>query len=609
MIRILLCLLLLTGSAHAADIALDGRVTDSDGTAIAAADVYVNQNRQPQKTTTDADGRFHVGGLEVGRLEVVARKDGLAIGGIEADIVGTAAVAIVLTEPAETRLRVTDKNGLLLEGARIKTMFVSDAFHVSVEDLVPLGFPSYRSDAEGYLVIPDLPKGSYLSLVVERRDFSDFQLVTFPVGKELSLPMTPGRAVRGRILSSDGDPVAKARVSLFRVGSTGKREFDEVLSDPEGFFVATVEPGEYYIAVQHPQHASPPPVPCLVNAEGDEPTGQIQLMPPRFLQGRVEDQAGKAYPGVPVEFVIEQTIVAQTWSQLDGSYQLLIPPRPGRVRVDPPRGYYTDQIITVHMEDKERAEVGAVVLKPLPLVTGQVIDSDNAPLANALITSQNLPTVVRSVTDKAGRFAIALDRLPFEEKLRFRVDHPVRFRRAEFEVDVADTTPLAIELETYKPELKDADPPAMGNRLEHMVDKPAPEWTCDQWFNGGPLALSGLRGKVVVLTLWGGFPVNEIVPDAVREMITLHEVLRGVDDVALVAIHDNGKEPKEIQDMIDKAGIQFPVGRDNPDSVTLDAYNVVFIPQTIVIDKEGKIRYYVTQNRLLDLIKDLRRQG
>jgi hypothetical protein len=36
---------------------------------------------------------------------------------------------------------------------------------------------------------------------------------------------------------------------------------------------------------------------------------------------------------------------------------------------------------------------------------------------------------------------------------------------------------------------------------------------------------------------------------------------------------------------------------------------VVFIPQTIVIDKEGKIRYYVTQNRLLDLIKDLRRQG
>ena len=248
MIRILLCLLLLTGSAHAADIALDGRVTDSDGTAIAAADVYVNQNRQPQKTTTDADGRFHVGGLEVGRLEVVARKDGLAIGGIEADIVGTAAVAIVLTEPAETRLRVTDKNGLLLEGARIKTMFVSDAFHVSVEDLVPLGFPSYRSDAEGYLVIPDLPKGSYLSLVVERRDFSDFQLVTFPVGKELSLPMTPGRAVRGRILSSDGDPVAKARVSLFRVGSTGKREFDEVLSDPEGFFVATVEPGEYYIA-------------------------------------------------------------------------------------------------------------------------------------------------------------------------------------------------------------------------------------------------------------------------------------------------------------------------------------------------------------------------
>ena len=607
-IRIVICLLvMLVLRTYAAGIALDGVVLGRNGEAIAGAPVYVNQNRRPQKTITGDDGRFHVDGLSVGRFEAVAERPGYAIGGVEADIVGDAEVQIRLLDPQETRLRITDKHGNPVQGARIKTMFLSDSFHVSVEDLVPLGFPSYRSDADGYLAIPDLPKGSYLSLIIEHRDFADFQLVTFPVGKELPLPMTPGRTVRGRILSSDGDGVARARVSLFRVGSGGKREFAEVLSDPEGFFVATVEPGDYYIAVSHPEHASPPPVPARVTAEGDEPTGEISMLPPRHLAGRVTFQDAAPAAAVSVAFIIDQVVVAESWTQTDGKFELLIPPFEGLVRVEPPRGYYAAQIVTAYLKDAPRGETSPIVLKPMPRIAGQVFDSDGTPLAKALITSLNLPETTRVLTDAQGRFEIGMDRVPFQESLRFRVDHPLRARRKEFEVRIDRNEPVSIEVESYKLKIGEGDVPFMGNNLEHLMKKPAPPWACDTWFNSDPLSLDMLRGKVIVLTLWGGFPADNGVPDAVREMNVLHTMLADVDDVAFVGIHDNGKDTDEIRAMLAQDGIAFPVGRDNPESQTLDAYNVIFIPQTVVIDKEGKLRYFRVEGRLLDIVKDLRR--
>lgn len=618
-IALLVGLLLIPEPAGA--IALHGTVLDRDGNPVDGANVYISQNRNPQRVQSGAQGRFHVDGLEVGRVEVVAEKTGFAIGGIEATIVGDADVALRLPDPQETRLRVMDKRGATVTGARIKTMFVGDRFHVSVEDLVPLGFPSYRSDDQGYLTVPDLPKGSYVSMVVEHRDYADFKLVTFPVGRELSLPMSAGRTVRGRILASDNVGVARARVALFRYGAGGRREFAEVLTDPEGFFVATVEPGDYYIAVNHAEHASPPPVPVRVPADGEEPTGEIVMLPPRHLAGSVAFPDGKPAPATPVAFVIDQVIVAESWTQTNGRFELLIPPVAGLVRVEPPRGYYVDQLVTAHLEHASRGEASPIVLKPLPRIRGVVHDSDGGTIANALVASQNLAEPIRVLTDAAGAFDIALDAVPFQESLKFRVDHPLRARRQEFEVDIDRNAPVNVKLESYtlkvepddapKRQRRDDAPTAPGiewaNQLGHMVNKPAPEWQCDTWFNSEPITLAGLRGKVVVLALWGGFPADNGVPDAIREANVLHTMLRDVDDVVFVGIHDNGKEPDEIRAMLEQEGIEFPVGRDDADSHTLDAYNVVFIPQIVVIDQRGHLRYYRTPDRLLELIKALRR--
>jgi hypothetical protein len=600
---------LFTGPARAAGITLTGLVTDTAGNPVEGADVWVNQDRRPRRLITDDQGTFHTGDLGVGRIEVVARKEGLALGGVDATIVGPADIHIVLREPQVTRLQVTDKHGNMLEGARIKTMFLADTFHVSVEDLTPLGFPSYRSDSQGYLSIPDLPKHSYLSMVLEHRNFADFHLVTFPVGKELALPMAQGRTVRGRVLASDRTPLARARVSLFRVGAGGKREFAEVVTDPEGFFAATVVPGNYYIAAKHPAHASPPPIPVEVLPTGEEPSGEVLMLPARFVHGRIQDENGNAQAGIEVAFVIERMIVAQTWSQLDGAFDMLIPPVPGNVRVAPPPGYFTDQIVAVALENAQAATISPVVLKRLPVIRGRVLDTDGAPLPNALISSLNLPKPIRIVTGEAGLFQISLDRVPIEEEVRFRAEHPLRFRANEFSIDIGSKEQHTVTLEIVEPDLAPGDPPRFGNAIDHLIDDPAPRWRCDTWFNSDPIAPADLKGKVVVLTLWGGFPTGEVVPDRIQELIVLHRLLEDVPDVQFLAIHDGGKEPQEIQDLIDQAGIAFPVGRDVPDATTLDSYNVMFLPQTVLIDKKGLLRYHRVDGRILDLIKDLRRQS
>ena len=51
-----------------------------------------------------------------------------------------------------------------------------------------------------------------------------------------------------------------------------------------------------------------------------------------------------------------------------------------------------------------------------------------------------------------------------------------------------------------------------------------------------------------------------------------------------------------------------PIGCDADPFLTFDLYNTNTIPQTVLIDKQGILRYYKVDGRILELIKDLRRR-
>ena len=214
------------------------------------------------------------------------------------------------------------------------------------------------------------------------------------------------------------------------------------------------------------------------------------------------------------------------------------------------------------------------------------------------------------ITDEAGRFRIQLPRLPFEPKVAFRAEHGSRFLRKEFEVKFKKLKPVEVRLKPFEPDLRPCDPKRVGNELSHMVGDPAPAIACDAWFNTEPLALEDLRGKVVVLTLWGGFDVQRS-GKRIEELRALFDLFRNaaIDDVVIIAVHEASIEPDRVEDYVEEYAIEFPVGRDVELCVTLDSYNTNFIPQTVLIDRKGRLRYFDVAGRLLELIKSLRREA
>lgn len=590
---------------------LAGEVFGPGGDPVAEAAVWLSQDRQVRETATDAEGRFHFDGLAVGPVEVVARKPGLALGGYTGFLAGDGAIVVHLAEPATMKLRILGANYRPLAGARVRGMVVGGTFHVAVEDLAAHGFPPLRSDDEGRLAIPDLPAGSHLRLVVTHYDYADLLVPYFPVIDEpQDFTLRPGAELRGRV-TVNGAGVRDARVALYMATDKGPVVSAEVLTGPEGFYRLRAAEGNYAAAVRHPDYASPPPRPVTLAGPETETSLDLELREARHIAGSVVFEGGAPAPGVRVAYRVEGTVFEETFTQADGAFSLKVGTRRGVVQVLPPQGYMTRVVSSVpfDMGDKARAELSPIVLEPLPEIQGAVVDDTGAPVPNVFIASMDMLPPYWDITDEEGRFFIRLPSMPEEANVTFRAEHPLRFLRKDFPIDLRERRVLEVRLEPFEPDLAQRPLSPAVNDLTSLVGKPAPEWECTDWFNSEPLRLEDQRGRVVVLTFWAGFDDSAFGLNRMLEMNVLAQLYADVSDVLFVAIHDATIEPPEVERYVKELGITFPVGRDALPFASFVKYGVHFIPQTVVIDKAGVFRYFQVEGRLPELIKDLRRRS
>lgn len=126
------------------------------------------------------------------------------------------------------------------------------------------------------------------------------------------------------------------------------------------------------------------------------------------------------------------------------------------------------------------------------------------------------------------------------------------------------------------------DPRAIPSPL---VGRPAPRFTISA-FDGTTVSLGALRGRVVVLNFWASWcvpacydeaPVLESAWQAYRE--------RGLAVVG-IAIQDSAENSQEF---IRRFRLSFSNGPDPGGRVSID-YGVYGVPETFVIDREGRIR-------------------
>jgi hypothetical protein len=604
-------LMVLVAATCSHALAIRGTVKDSESKPVQDANVWVVQQPDVWRTATDASGTFKVEGPSVGSVNIIAFKEGLALGGLDAPVIGDGEVNITLGVTDALRLRTINHEFAPIAGVRMRAFVVSDVFHVPAEFLLSHGFQSIRSGNDGEMAIECLPKGSWVRFTLGHPAYAEQNVPYFPVGKPTQqIPMKPGVSLAGRV-TGEGKPLANARVGVFRPTPAGPSTVTEFWSDPEGYFSGVLRPDEYYVAATHRMFATNIPQPVVLTRDDTKVSIALALETARVVSGAIVFEDGSPAVGIEVGYLVNGIVLESSLSDAKGRYRIKVGSGEGRLIASPPDGFalLSPEGIALKDVSAKESDVKAMALLRIPVVHGKIIDEAGKPAAKAAIVSYETTPPLLAVADAQGEFEIKLQKLPQSQTAGFFAESADRFERTTFNIEFKSATSLEVRLGRYEPAAFYENKAGTRNDLSVLAGKPAPPITCARWRNTEPVTLEGLKGKVVALLLWGGFAMDNAGAASVREFNLLYELYKDANDIAILGVHDAASTESDFDQYVKRFEIQFPVGQDVDTSDTFDLYDTTFIPQAILIDRKGVLRFFDTDGRLLELIKVLRREA
>lgn len=595
---------------------LRGLVRDYKGQPVGDAQVWVSHDRKVFTATTDSEGHFAILDIEVGKIEVVVLKSGHALGGKEGQLLGDDSVSIVLGKAFDLPMRIINSRYEPVNGARLRHLFVNETFTVNADDLVPHGFPSIRSNAEGIMTLPYMPRFGYTSMTVTHPDYAEGVLPTFPIsiGRDLPMVMVDGVKLRGRVTDESGNGISRARVAIAALRGSGRNKISEILTDSDGFYSVSVPPARYLVAAMQGDYSVGRPATVSLRAGSDDVIANIQLLTSHRIRGRAVLESGDPVALVRIDYRdSNELIIAQTVSDRTGHFSIAVPTGAGTLIVTPPKLLMTVdyQEIPIDINTDNELTIADITLRPLPAITGVVRDNKGQRVAKAFVSTINVDPPMNTVTDDAGRFNIQLESVTGIESIQLYTEHPDHFLRSVDNVEIGDFDSQELVLTPFRPTLSFM-PELASNNLSELRNEPAPEWACLDWFNlpdgTDSISLADLKGKVVVLTFWAAFDFNGRTRRRLAELDYLFDVYDQNENVAFVAIHDASLKPFEVELIVRDWNISYPVGCDTEEFTSFKTYNVNQIPQTVIIDRNGILRYYEVEGRLHTLIKGILRR-
>ncbi len=198
-----------------------GRVVDEAGLPVPGAEVNLRAEEGASlKATSGQDGRFEIRHIGPGTCNLAAQAKGYSYA-VRPNIeipAGEAAFDLgTVTLPASAVIagRVTDARGAAIEGAEISVlpsdMEDFDAEQAMDPDLV-WGVPT---EADGSFRLEGLQRGDRYDLSVERPGFVTATVpgVLAPAREPIRIEMKAARSLAGRVVGSNGEPVAGASLS------------------------------------------------------------------------------------------------------------------------------------------------------------------------------------------------------------------------------------------------------------------------------------------------------------------------------------------------------------------------------------------------------------
>jgi thiol-disulfide isomerase/thioredoxin len=125
-------------------------------------------------------------------------------------------------------------------------------------------------------------------------------------------------------------------------------------------------------------------------------------------------------------------------------------------------------------------------------------------------------------------------------------------------------------------------PAATPNVLPTEAPFYAPDFTLPA-LNGGTVTLNHLRGQWVIVNFWATWCVP-----CIEEMPTLQAIADAYPDSVIVLGVNLREAEDDVQAFAQTHSITFPILLAPPDEVLL-AYNVVGLPQTLIVNRDGEV--------------------
>jgi hypothetical protein len=283
------------------------------------------------------------------------------------------------------------------------------------------------TDAEGRFILHGVGRGLRVSVAVIDPRFA-MQMIELdpdaaPGTGPLTIALQPARIVTGRLTYADtGKPVPHAPISISATGVTRRRLSIDFETDADGRFRANPAPGDAVQLLAAPPDGQPylGAVATFKWSKAEaEHSVDLALSRGVVIRGKIiEEGSGKAVAGATVTYVRpmrfgpvrgNETLPRPTETRSDGSFQLTIPPHPGRLAILAPSDDYVRQEMSSNLFlqglpggmriyshafaacDPKPETAGKELLVSLrrgATITGRVIGPDGQPVPDAWIFSR-----------------------------------------------------------------------------------------------------------------------------------------------------------------------------------------------------------------------------